>query len=77
MRLDRAPGEVGHQPARRVIVVLGYSDGAGDGLHPVCAGRVAYAARVATADDVVVLSGWARAARHGSRGGADASGMER
>jgi len=61
MRRRRAPSEVGHQPARRVIVVLGYSNGAGDGLHPVCAGRVGYAARVATAADVVVLSGWARA----------------
>ena len=45
--------------ARRVVVVLGYSDGT-EGLHPVCAARLARAAEIATADDVVVLSGWAR-----------------
>jgi uncharacterized SAM-binding protein YcdF (DUF218 family) len=44
----------------RVVVVLGYSDGGGTGLHPLCAARLARAAEVATADDVVVLSGWAR-----------------
>jgi uncharacterized SAM-binding protein YcdF (DUF218 family) len=44
----------------RVIVVLGYSSRAGAGLHPVCAARLARAAAVSTADDVVVLSGWAR-----------------
>ena len=44
----------------RVVVVLGYSDvGAGE-LHPVCAARLARAAEISTADDVVVLSGWAR-----------------
>ena len=45
---------------RRVVVVLGYSNGDGDGLHPVCAARLERAAEVATAEDVVVLSGWAR-----------------
>ena len=44
----------------RVVVVLGHSSGDGTGLHPVCAARLECAAEVATADDVVVLSGWAR-----------------
>ena len=46
--------------ARRVVVVLGYSNGDDAGLHPVCAARLERAAEVATAEDVVVLSGWAR-----------------
>ena len=46
--------------ATRVIVVLGYSDGGAGTIHPVCAARVARAAELATTDDVVVLSGWAR-----------------
>ena len=45
---------------RRVVVVLGYSDGGSGTIHPICAARVARAAEIATADDVVVLSGWAR-----------------
>jgi uncharacterized SAM-binding protein YcdF (DUF218 family) len=49
-------------PAPRVIVVLGYADGGRDELHPVGARRLARAAEVSTADDVVVLSGWARVA---------------
>jgi uncharacterized SAM-binding protein YcdF (DUF218 family) len=44
----------------RLIVVLGYSNGGGDGLHTVCAARLARASELATAEDVVVLSGWAR-----------------
>lgn len=44
----------------RLVVVLGYSDGSGGGLHPVCAARLAHAAAVAGATDAVVLSGWAR-----------------
>jgi hypothetical protein len=44
----------------RVVVVLGYSDGGSGELHPVCAGRLERAAEITTADDVVVLSGWAR-----------------
>jgi uncharacterized SAM-binding protein YcdF (DUF218 family) len=44
----------------RVVVVLGYSDGGTGELHPVCATRLERAAEIATADDVVVLSGWAR-----------------
>jgi uncharacterized SAM-binding protein YcdF (DUF218 family) len=50
-----------HEAESRVIVVLGYSDRERDRLHPVCAERLAAAAEVATAHDVVVLSGWARA----------------
>jgi hypothetical protein len=44
----------------RLIVVLGYSNGRGEGLHPICAARLARGAEEATTDDVVVLSGWAR-----------------
>jgi uncharacterized SAM-binding protein YcdF (DUF218 family) len=44
----------------RVVVVLGYSDGRSGKLHPVCAARLARAAEIATAEDVVVLSGWSR-----------------
>lgn len=47
--------------ATRVVVVLGYSRGDGHDLHPVCAARLERAAEVATGEDVVVLSGWARA----------------
>jgi uncharacterized SAM-binding protein YcdF (DUF218 family) len=47
--------------AARVVLVLGYSDGGEGELHRVCAARLARAAEVATAADVVVLSGWARA----------------
>ena len=46
--------------ALRVVVVLGYSDRGSGELHPVCAARLARAAEVTTAEDVVVLSGWAR-----------------
>ncbi len=46
----------------RLVVVLGYSDGGTAGLHPICAARLARAAELTTADDVVVLSGWARRA---------------
>lgn len=45
----------------RVVAVLGYSGRRGGGLHPVCAARVERAGELATADDVVLLSGWARA----------------
>jgi uncharacterized SAM-binding protein YcdF (DUF218 family) len=54
------PGPRPGGSGRRVIVVLGYSNGGSEGLHPVCAARLGVAAAVATADDVVVLSGWAR-----------------
>ena len=46
----------------RVIVVLGYSDGGRGTIHPVCAARVKQAGEISTANDVVVLSGWARVA---------------
>jgi uncharacterized SAM-binding protein YcdF (DUF218 family) len=45
-----------------VIVVLGYSDGGRDAIHPICAARVERASQISTVDDVVVLSGWARVA---------------
>jgi len=48
----------------RVVAVLGFSARGGGDLHAVCAARVRRAGELATADDVVVLSGWAR-----SRGG--------
>jgi uncharacterized SAM-binding protein YcdF (DUF218 family) len=44
----------------RVVVVLGYSDGGTGELHEVCAARLERAAEIATPEDVVVLSGWAR-----------------
>lgn len=45
----------------RVVAVLGFSAGGSGTLHPVCAARVARAGELARAEDVVVLSGWARA----------------
>jgi len=44
----------------RLIAVLGYSDGSGTELHPVCAARLARGESEARADDVVLFSGWAR-----------------
>ena len=44
----------------RVVAVLGFSARRGGDLHPVCAARVQRAGELATADDVVLLSGWAR-----------------
>jgi hypothetical protein len=44
----------------RLIVVLGYSDRGRGVLHPICVERLKHAASIATEDDVVVLSGWAR-----------------
>jgi uncharacterized SAM-binding protein YcdF (DUF218 family) len=44
----------------RVVAVLGFSARGGAELHPVCAARVRRAGELATADDVVLLSGWAR-----------------
>lgn len=46
--------------ARRIIVVLGYSVGTSDQLHPICEERLVHASTIATNNDVVVLSGWAR-----------------
>jgi hypothetical protein len=44
----------------RLVVVLGYSDGRAEDLHPVCAARLERAAPLAERADAVVLSGWAR-----------------
>lgn len=44
----------------RLIAVFGYSDRSTDELHPVCAARLERAMRESAADDVVLLSGWAR-----------------
>jgi uncharacterized SAM-binding protein YcdF (DUF218 family) len=44
----------------RVVAVLGYSVGRPEGLHPICAARVAHAAEIVADGDVVILSGWAR-----------------
>jgi uncharacterized SAM-binding protein YcdF (DUF218 family) len=58
---DQAPTG-GTPQCDRVIVVLGYSDGGRDAIHPICAARVERAGEISTAADVVVLSGWARVA---------------
>ena len=53
--------------ARRLVVVLGYSGrraGAADELHEICAARLRCAEREARPDDVVLLSGRARAGRN-------------
>ena len=42
------------------MVVLGYSSGRGDGLHPICAARLAHAARLVEDADAVLLSGSSR-----------------
>ncbi len=44
----------------RLVAVLGYSDGSGSELHPVCAARLARACAEARPDDVILFSGWAR-----------------
>ena len=44
----------------RLVAVLGYSEGRTTNLHPVCAARLARAARVVRPDDAVLFSGWAR-----------------
>jgi uncharacterized SAM-binding protein YcdF (DUF218 family) len=46
--------------ARRLIVVLGYSDGRTRELHPICAARLEHAAGLAGEGDAVLLSGWSR-----------------
>jgi uncharacterized SAM-binding protein YcdF (DUF218 family) len=47
----------------RVVAVLGYSGGRGAHLHPICAERLAYAERLATGAQAIILSGWARRSR--------------
>jgi uncharacterized SAM-binding protein YcdF (DUF218 family) len=49
---------------KRLVVVLGYSDGRRVELHPICAARLERAAQVAAPADAVVLTGWARRAGH-------------
>ena len=44
----------------RVLAVLGYSDGRGARLHPICAERLAHAERLAPGARAIILSGWAR-----------------
>ncbi len=46
--------------ARRLIVVLGYSDGRRRELHPIGAARLEFAAGLAEEGDAVLLSGWSR-----------------
>lgn len=46
--------------ARRLVVVLGYSDGRSHELHPICAARLEHAARLVGEGDSVLLSGWSR-----------------
>ena len=45
---------------RRLVVVLGYSAGRNGELHPICAARLAHAARIAGETDAVLFSGWSR-----------------
>jgi uncharacterized SAM-binding protein YcdF (DUF218 family) len=45
---------------RRLLVVLGYSDGRQQELHPICAARLEFAASLAQEGDAVLLSGWSR-----------------
>jgi hypothetical protein len=46
---------------RRLVAVLGYSNGDADGdLHPVCAARLARAAEETKPGDAVLFSGWRR-----------------
>jgi uncharacterized SAM-binding protein YcdF (DUF218 family) len=44
----------------RLVAVLGYSNGRGGELHPVCAARLERAADVVEPEDAVLFSGWAR-----------------
>jgi DUF218 domain len=45
----------------RLVAVLGYSNGrVEDGLHPVCAARLARAVEEARPGDTILLSGWRR-----------------
>ena len=50
----------------RLVAVLGYSDGSGDELHPVCAARLERGAEEARSGDAVLLTGWARRRRRAS-----------
>ncbi|HXV35110.1 MAG TPA: YdcF family protein [Gaiellaceae bacterium] len=48
------------EPARRLVVVLGYSAGRQRELHPICAARLEHAAGLVVEGDTVLLSGWSR-----------------
>jgi uncharacterized SAM-binding protein YcdF (DUF218 family) len=50
----------------RLIAVCGYSNGNSEKLHDICARRLRRAEREARADDVVLLTGWARGANAAS-----------
>jgi uncharacterized SAM-binding protein YcdF (DUF218 family) len=50
----------------RLIAVLGYSNGRGHELHEICVRRLRRAEQEARAEDVVLLSGWARGRRAAS-----------
>ena len=50
----------------RLVVVLGYSDRSGRGLHRICAARLHRAEELAESADIVLLSGWARRGAHDS-----------
>ena len=44
----------------RLVAVLGYSARRPGGLHAVCAARLSHAEEIASTNDAVLLSGWAR-----------------
>ena len=44
----------------RLVAVLGYSAWRGEGLHPICAARLAAAEQPAEEAEAVLLSGWSR-----------------
>ena len=44
----------------RLVAVLGYSTRRGEGLHPICAARLAAAEAVAAEAAAVLFSGWSR-----------------
>ena len=44
----------------KLVAVLGYSGRRGEGIHPVCAARLAAAEAAAEGVDAVLLSGWSR-----------------
>jgi uncharacterized SAM-binding protein YcdF (DUF218 family) len=60
--MTRPGGMAAHSvgSSKRLIVVLGYSDGRQRELHPICAARVEFAAGLAEEGDAVLLSGWSR-----------------
>lgn len=53
-------GASGVAGVARLVAVLGYSGRRGEGLHPVCAARLAVAEATADGADAVLLSGWSR-----------------